>query len=87
MTTPFSVQVRETDLDAIAMHTGPVAVFLAPSGKLDQTARRLNRLTKGAIERLVESEGFADMEEGGAKTLHFPTGVQSEVINAFKLAR
>ena len=44
--------LTETNLDQINDATGRIVVFVPESGKLDQFGRRLNRLMKGALERL-----------------------------------
>ncbi|MEO0484514.1 MAG: leucyl aminopeptidase [Pseudomonadota bacterium] len=87
MTSTLPFEFAETDLDAIAAHEGKVAVFVQSSGKLDQSARRLNRLTKGALERFAESDAFADMKEGDARELAYPTGLVATGIIVAKLAR
>jgi len=87
MTTPLSVQFVATDLDAISSHTGQVAVFVEASGKLDQTARRINRLTKGALERFAESEAFDDLSVGQAHVMSFPAGMEATGIIVAKLDR
>ena len=87
MTTPAAVQFMDVDLDLIAGMTGRVAVFLDESGKLDQTARRVNRLTKGALERFVESASFGEMSVGDAKELAYPSGMAAEWLSVVKLDR
>lgn len=75
----------EPDLDAISLAEGLIAVFVPEEGKLDVMARRVNRLTKGALARFVESEGFSKMKEGDTKTLFFPTGVVAEAVQIVRL--
>ena len=77
----------DIELDAIAGAAGRVVVFVTPSGKLDQTARRVNRLTRGALERFAESDGFAKMKEGDARDLAWPTGLEAEAVQVVKLDR
>ena len=77
----------ETDLDAIAGATGAVAVFLTGEGKMDPAARRVNRLTKGAVARLSESDRFQKLKEGEAVTLAFPVGMAAEALQVIKLER
>jgi len=43
------------DLDALAGFEGRIAVLVANDGKLDAGARRINRLSKGALARLIEA--------------------------------
>ncbi len=81
------LQFTDTDLDAIATAKGTVAVFLTGEGKMDQTARRVNRLTKGAVVRLSESDRFRKLKEGEAITMAFPTGLEAEAVKVIKLER
>ncbi|WP_371224047.1 leucyl aminopeptidase [Roseovarius sp. 2305UL8-3] len=87
MTTPVAVDFIETDLDQIATTEGRVAVFLTPEGKMDPSARRVNRLTKGALARMVESGAVEKMKEGEVKTLNYPTGMAADALDVVCLPR
>jgi leucyl aminopeptidase len=87
MTKPVSLEFSATDLDAIAGFEGRVALVVDVSGKLDPAARRINRLTKGAVARLVESEGFEKLKEGDTRVLAYPAGMAAEAVQVVKLAR
>ncbi|MGB8622969.1 MAG: leucyl aminopeptidase [Paracoccaceae bacterium] len=87
MTTPQGIKFTETDLDAIATATGRVAVFVGEEGKLSPTARRVNKLTRGALARFVESEGFGKMKPGEAKSLGFPHGMAASAVDVVRLER
>ncbi|MEM0946244.1 MAG: leucyl aminopeptidase [Pseudomonadota bacterium] len=87
MTQPPALSFQETDIDAIAAAEGRVVVFVGPSGKLDQNARRVNRLTRGALDRFTESDGFAKMNEGEARDLAWPTGMAADAVQVVKLDR
>ncbi|MEM9436305.1 MAG: leucyl aminopeptidase [Pseudomonadota bacterium] len=87
MTTMLSFDFVATELDAIGAFEGQVAVFIEASGKLDQTARRVNRLTKGALERFADSEAFADLDEGDVREMAFPTGMDATGVIVAKLGR
>ncbi len=87
MTTPAALKFTEVELDTIAEAEGRIAVFVAATGKLDQTARRVNRLTRGALERFAESDAFAKMGEGDARDLAFPTGLAADAVQVIKLER
>ena len=87
MTTPVNLSFAEIDLDAITEAEGRVACFVTPSGKLDQLGRRVNRLTRGALERFAESDAFAKMGEGDASELAFPAGLAAEALLVVKLDR
>ena len=70
MTPPTPVTFAEPDLDAIAGFEGRVAVIIPSEGKLDAAARRVNRLTKGALARLLESDGWSKAKPGDVTTLN-----------------
>ncbi|MEM9248108.1 MAG: leucyl aminopeptidase [Pseudomonadota bacterium] len=75
------------DLDAIAAAEGHVVVFAEGPDRLDQGARRVNRLTKGALLRLLESERFEKAKPGDVQSLAFPVGLAAEGLSVVKLAR
>ncbi|NRB36374.1 MAG: leucyl aminopeptidase [Rhodobacteraceae bacterium] len=75
----------ETDLDAMAAATGRIAVIVSPDGTLDQPARRANRLAKGAVARLVESDKFSKAKSGQVITLAWPAGMAAEALDILVL--
>lgn len=87
MTSPVSVEFKDTDIDAIAGATGRVAVIVTPDGKLDSGARRVNRLTKGALARLVESESWEKKNPGDLITLAWPAGMAADAVDVICLPR
>jgi len=86
MTQPVKPTVAALDLDAIATASGRVAVVVSPEGTLSQAARRINRLSKGALARFVESDAFEEMAEGEGKDLAYPAGMAAEAIQVVKLS-
>ena len=87
MSSLIPIRFQVTDLDAIATAEGRVAVVIPPEGKLDQAARRANRLTKGAVARLLESEKFEKAKPGQVITLAWPTGMAAEALDILVLPR
>ncbi|SEP57574.1 leucyl aminopeptidase [Thalassovita taeanensis] len=87
MTTPVSIRFQATDLDQIATTEGRVAVIVDAEGKLDPAARRVNRLTKGALERFVGSDKFSKMKDGDVTTLACPVGMAAEALDVVRLSR
>ena len=87
MTTPAAVSFAATDIDAIAGLTGRIALLIGDPEKLDLAARRINRLTKGALTRLLESDAFKKLDEGAALDLSFPGGMAADVVQVVKLPR
>jgi leucyl aminopeptidase len=87
MTQPVSIHFRATDLDAIAEHAGRVVVFAGAGGAAGAAARRLNRLTRGALDRFLDSPAFEKMKPGDAADLGWPAGLAAEAIQVVKLDR
>ena len=77
--------LSETSLDQIAEIEGRIVIFMPESGKLDQSARRVNRLMRGALERFAESTAFSKMKEGDATDLAFPTGMRAVAVQVIRL--
>jgi leucyl aminopeptidase len=77
----------EVELDQIKEATGRVVVFLPASGKLDQLARRVSKLTRGVLERFAQSNEFATMSDGEARLLAFPAGIAADGLLVIRLDR
>ena len=87
MTRLTPLTFSETDLDALAGHEGRIAILVTPEGQLDPAARRINRLTKGAVARLVASAAWEKAKPGGVTTLAYPAGLSAEAVDVVCLAR
>ncbi|MBL3551723.1 leucyl aminopeptidase [Rhodovulum sulfidophilum] len=87
MSTPVAIAFAETDLDAVAGSEGRVAVLVDAEGKLDPGARRVNRLSRGALARVVESEAFSRMKPAEIVTLAWPAGLAAEAVDLVRLDR
>ncbi|WP_375690635.1 leucyl aminopeptidase [Pseudooceanicola sp. LIPI14-2-Ac024] len=87
MTEPVSITFHATDIDAIAEAKGCVAILVDDEGKLDQAGRRVNRLTRGALERLVGSDGFGKKKPGEASVLDWPVGMAAEKVAVVSLPK
>ena len=87
MTDPVSITFHATDADQIATAPGVVAVIVEADGKLDQAARKVNRLTRGAVDRLMQSEAFEQMKPGDGVTLAFPGGMEAQKLLVIRLPK
>ncbi|WP_424973724.1 leucyl aminopeptidase [Dinoroseobacter sp. S124A] len=87
MTELVPVSFVETDLDALAAETARIAVFVPAEGTLNPGAKRINKLTKGALARAVESEAFEKLKSGDSLTLGYPAGMATDQVIIVKLAR
>lgn len=83
--TPIAFET--TDLDVMGAAKGRIVIVIAPDGKLDPAARRANRLTKGAVARLVASERFSKAKSGQVISLAWPTGLAAEALDVLVLDR
>ncbi len=87
MTTPPAIAFKPLDLDALADFEGRIVTFVSGKGTLDQSGRRLNRLTRGALERFAQSAAFSRLKEGDTSDLAYPAGAQAEAIQVVRLDR
>jgi len=87
MTATLPITFTPTDIDAIKEMTGRIAIFVPKAGTLDTTARRVNRLTRGAVARATDSEAFEKLEDGKAMVLSYPNNLEAEAVVILKLAR
>ncbi len=87
MTDLRSISFSLTDIETLNSTTDHIAVFTDSDGKLDVAARRINRLTKGGLQRLVESDRWAKTKQGDIVTLAFPAGLASEAVHVVHLPR
>jgi leucyl aminopeptidase len=85
MTEPAQVSYTETDLDAIADAEGVVAVVVGEDGKLDPAGRRVNRLTRGALERMLGGKAWGKVKPGGSASMAWPSGMKAETLLALRL--
>ena len=83
--TPISFAT--SDIEAIVSAPGRVAIIVTPEGKMDKAARRANRLTKGAVARLLQSDGFASAKPGRVITMAWPAGMVAEALDVLVLER
>ncbi len=87
MTNPIEISFSETNIDLFAETTGVVAVTVTPDGKLDPSARRVNKLTRGALARVIESDAWEKAKLGDLITLAYPTGMEAKSVSIVKTER
>ena len=87
MTELTPITFTETDIEKIASWKGRIAVFLEPDARMDAGARRVNRLSKGALARFAEGKKFAESKAGNAWSLNYPAGLEAEAIDVVHLSR
>lgn len=87
MTDLREITFADVDIEALAGAAGRVAVLVPAEGTLSPAARRLSRLTKGAVARAVESEAWEKLEVGAVLSLAWPAGMAAEGVDIVKLPR
>jgi len=71
----------------MAQAEGRVAVIIPSDGKMSPAVRRANRLTRGAVARLVESKRFEKVKTGDVISLAWPGGMAAEALDIVILPR
>lgn len=86
MTHPLPIQFQETDLETFATYKGRLALLVAPEDTAARSpaARRLNRLTKGALNRFLGAEAWAKVKPGEGVDLAWPAGLAAEALQVVK---
>ena len=84
---PTRVEIVEPNTSELPDLEGTIAVFVGEDGSLDPLARRVDRLTKGSLFRLAQSDGFQKAEPGKATVIAYPSGMAAERVVAVKLGR
>jgi len=87
VTTPLKTVFTEMDAAGLAAQEGRIAVLVAPDGAMDAMARRLDRLSRGALGRLVAGEAFGKAKPGSGHVIAYPAGLAAEAVQVVKLAR
>ncbi len=87
MSSLIPIQFQTFDVDMMAQAEGRVAIIVSDDGKMGPAARRANRLTRGAVARLVESEQFEKVKSGEVITLAWPGGMAAEALDILILPR
>ncbi|WP_298934806.1 leucyl aminopeptidase [uncultured Ruegeria sp.] len=87
MSSLVPIHFQAFDVDAMAQAEGRVVIIIPSDGKMSPAARRANRLTKGAVARLVESEKFGKSKSGDVISLAWPAGMAAEALDVLVLPR
>ena len=87
MTQPAQITFDALDTGAIAATTGLLAVFVDPDGALDAGARKVNTLTRKALDRLAASPEFEKAKAGDVMAMAYPGGLAAQGVLVVKLPR
>lgn len=87
MSSLVPIRFQPFDTDAMAQAEGRVAVIIPSDGKMSPAVRRANRLTRGAVVRLVESPRFEKVKTGDVISMAWPGGMAAEALDIVILPR
>ena len=87
MTHPVPIHFRAVDLEALPRLSGRIVAFADGTSGLGAALRRLDRLTKGAVARMLQSEAFERLKPGEAMELAFPSGLACDALQVIRLPR
>lgn len=77
MVAPLQFDFQDVNIDEIAGFKGRVAILVGAEGRMDTAARRVNRLTKGAVKRVIED----GIKAGDARVLAYPVGMEATAVD------
>ncbi|MEM1004488.1 MAG: leucyl aminopeptidase, partial [Pseudomonadota bacterium] len=87
MSSLVPIRFQDFDADVMAQAEGRVAIVIPSDGKMSPAARRANRLTRGAVARLVESDSFGKAKAGDVISLAWPAGMVADALDVLVLPR
>ena len=87
MSHPVAIQFQAADLEALPKLTGRIAVLIEGEKPNGAAARLINKLTRGAVLRAIDSAAFAGLKPGEALDLAFPSGLAAEAVQLIRLPR
>ncbi|MFY0621318.1 MAG: leucyl aminopeptidase [Pelagimonas sp.] len=87
MTELRKIDFAAVDLETLATVEGRVAILVPKEGTMSPTVRRVNRLTKGAVVRMLESEAWEKAKSGSVISLAYPTGMAAEAVDVVCVER
>ncbi len=80
-----AIDFAAADASALASHEGRVIGFA--DTELDAWARRIDRLTRGALKRAIASEGWEKLKPGEGLELAFPAGMAAQAVQLVRLPK
>jgi len=80
-----SITFAEADAGALAAHEGRVVAFA--DAEPDAWARRVDRLTKGAVKRALASPAWEKLKPGEGMELAFPAGMAARAVQLIRLPK
>ena len=80
-----TITFTDADAQALASHEGRVVAFA--DADPDTWARRIDRLTKGAVKRALASPAWEKLKPGEGMELAFPAGMAARAVHLIRLPK
>ena len=87
MTRPIHPSFKEHSLQSIADAKGLVVICADAAGSFGPSAKRVNRLMKGALRKFADSEFFEKMDEGDVQRFPSPLGLSANAVLLLKMKK
>ena len=87
MTRPIHPTFKEHSLQSIAEAEGLVVICADAAGSFGPSAKRVNRLMKGALRKFADSEVFEKMDEGDIQRFPAPLGLSANAVLLLKMKK
>ena len=84
MQTSIDVKLTEFDLKLIEKDYDRISVLIDDTKKLNRVCRRINKLTKGAILRAINSDEYEKKSCGEVLSISFPGSITAKYIDLIK---
>ena len=87
MSHPVAIQFQAADLDGLAALTGRIALLVDGAKPNGAAARLVNKLTRGAVARAMDSQAFARLKPGESLDMAYPAGLLADAVQLIRLDR
>jgi leucyl aminopeptidase len=87
MTVVLHPEIVTLDAASLATRTGRIVVLVDGDAPATALARQVDRLTRGALRRLMGGEAWTKVKPGEAVDLAWPTGLAAEAVQLVRLPR
>jgi leucyl aminopeptidase len=87
MTRPIHPIFKDHSLQSIAEAEGLVVICADAAGSFGPSAKRVNRLMKGALRKFADSEVFEKMDEGDIQRFPAPLGLSANAVLLLKMKK
>ncbi len=84
MQTSIDVKLTEYDLKLIEKDYDRISVLIDDTKKLNRVCRRINKLTKGAVVRAINSDEYEKKSCGEVLSISFPGSITAKYIDLIK---